>query len=53
MKKFVRKLSKRNIHDGCFGAMTIPKSVINAWLDVDFVEITFDGSSMLIVPYGV
>ena len=45
--RFVRKLSKRNE----FGSMCIPKSFIDSWKNVNYLEILFDGGSMVITPY--
>jgi len=53
--KFVRKLSKKIIHNGEFGAVCVPKRIIDLWKNVNFVEILFDekDSTLVITPYGV
>ncbi len=45
--KFNRKLIVRNIQQG---SVTIPKPVLDAWASVETVEMTFDGTSLVIIP---
>ena len=45
--KFYRKLIKRS---GLYGSITIPTEVLAAWTAVDQVEMTFDGTSLVITP---
>ena len=45
--KFNRKLIKRS---GLYGSITIPPEVLSAWTAVDQVEMTFDGTCLVITP---
>jgi hypothetical protein len=45
--KFSRKLIKRI---GQYGSITIPPEVLSAWTAVDQVEMTFDGTCLVIIP---
>jgi virulence-associated protein VagC len=45
--KFNRKLIKRS---GLYGSITIPPEVLSEWPAVDQVEMTFDGTCLVITP---
>jgi hypothetical protein len=45
--KFNRKLIKRS---GLYGSITIPPEVLGAWTAVEQIEMTFDGTCLVITP---
>jgi hypothetical protein len=50
--KFSRKLMVR---EGTYGTISVPKPVLDSWIDVEDVEMQFDEdtSTLVIIPKGM